>query len=199
MPSTPSAKSEHTTTIVSTVLPDGRLAELVYAPNENTTRLAVGLGDDVVSEESVTLPNGERLVPIPASNNLIRHRAVLLPESVGSFDSPESLADEVAAYVDRYLDLSPGFRAIASWYVLLSWVFDAFNELPPAEPPALKKTSSNAKCLPFPRITSRAAVLRAQRHVSDSLTTIRHKLSFRLIARLGQCPCCGRQSGKRLF
>jgi len=29
-----------------------------------------------------------------------------------------------------------------------------------------KKTSSNAKCLPFPRITSHAAVLRAERHVA---------------------------------
>jgi hypothetical protein len=36
-----------------------------------------------------------------------------------------------------------------------------------------KKTSSNAKCLPSPSITSPAAVLRAQRHVAMSITTLR--------------------------
>ncbi|SDY33872.1 DDE superfamily endonuclease [Variovorax sp. YR266] len=55
-----------------------------------------------------------------------------------------------------------------------------------------KKTSSNAKCLHFPRTTSPAAVLRAQRHVPTSIKTLRHRLSHQLIARLRQCPCCGR-------
>ena len=62
-----------------------------------------------------------------------------------------------------------------------------------------KKTSLHAKCLPFPRITSLAAAQRAQRHVSDSINTIRYQLSFRLIANLGQCPCCGRRSGSRFL
>jgi hypothetical protein len=67
------------------------------------------------------------------------------------------------------------------------------------KPVGSKKTSSNAKCLPFPRITSPAAVLRAQRHVDHSITTLRHRLSYILIARLGQCPCCGRASAKLLL
>jgi SRSO17 transposase len=57
-----------------------------------------------------------------------------------------------------------------------------------------KKTSSNARCLPFPRITFPAAVLRAQRHGATSITSLRQRLSCQLIARLGQCPCCGRES-----
>jgi ATP adenylyltransferase/5',5'''-P-1,P-4-tetraphosphate phosphorylase II len=36
-----------------------------------------------------------------------------------------------------------------------------------------KKTSPHAKCLPFPLITSLAAAQRAQRHVSNSIATIR--------------------------
>lgn len=67
------------------------------------------------------------------------------------------------------------------------------------KPVGSKKTSSNAKCLPFPRITSRAAVLRAQRHVDHSIATLRLSLSYALIARLGQCPCCGRVSAKLLL
>ena len=62
-----------------------------------------------------------------------------------------------------------------------------------------KKTPSNAKCLPFPRIASHAAVLRAQRHVAQSITTLRLSMSYTLFARLGQCPCCGRAGAKLLL
>jgi hypothetical protein len=43
------------------------------------------------------------------------------------------------------------------------------------------------------------AVLGAQRHVDHSITTLRLSLSFALIARLGECPCCGRASAKLLL
>jgi hypothetical protein len=37
--------------------------------------------------------------------------------------------DEVRAFIHRYVDLSPVFEEIATHYVLLTWVYDAFNEL----------------------------------------------------------------------
>src|SRR6202008_449346 len=36
----------------------------------------------------------------------------------------------IQRYVSRYVDLSECFLSIAATYVLLSWVYDAFNELP---------------------------------------------------------------------
>ena len=54
-----------------------------------------------------------------------------------------------------------------------------------------KKTPSQGY-LSFPRITSHAAVLRAQRHVSTSIISLRHGLSYRMLARMGLCPRCGR-------
>jgi hypothetical protein len=62
-----------------------------------------------------------------------------------------------------------------------------------------KKNPSNAKCLPFSRIASPEAILRAQRHVEHSIATLRRRLSYELITRLGQCPCCGRASAKQLL
>ncbi|MGF6640934.1 SRSO17 transposase [Paraburkholderia sp. MM6662-R1] len=51
-----------------------------------------------------------------------------------------------------------------------------------------KKTSLNARCLPFPRITSPGAVQRAQRHVPDSITTLRILLGLRIMQRwLSSC------------
>ena len=62
-----------------------------------------------------------------------------------------------------------------------------------------KSNSSHADSLRFPRITSLAAAQRAQRHVSDSITTIRYQFAFLLIARLGQCPCCGRENVRQFL
>lgn len=53
-----------------------------------------------------------------------------------------------------------------------------------------KKTSSNAKCLPFPATTSLGAVQRAERHVADSITTLRLHLSAALASALGHRHVC---------
>ena len=37
---------------------------------------------------------------------------------------------DVQDFIHRYVDLSPAFEKVATHYVLLSWVYDAFNELP---------------------------------------------------------------------
>lgn len=54
-----------------------------------------------------------------------------------------------------------------------------------------KKTPADSKNLPYPKITARAEQGPMQRHVPDSIATLRFRLA-RVIARtLPQCPCCG--------
>jgi hypothetical protein len=113
-----------------TNLPDGTLIELVYQPETEQTQLASFQDGAVTFHDTVEPPSGERLVPISAKNNLIRHRAVLLPERPDEYGSVAGLIGEIEAYLRRYVDLSPAFFGIATHYILLSWVYDAFNELP---------------------------------------------------------------------
>jgi len=47
-----------------------------------------------------------------------------------AFESPESLAADIEVYIAAYLDISPAFLKVASTYVLFSWVYDVFNEVP---------------------------------------------------------------------
>jgi hypothetical protein len=54
------------------------------------------------------------------------------------------------------------------------------------------ETTCNAKRLLYPRITSLAEVRRAQRHMPNSITTLRYQISAELLARLPRCPSCGR-------
>lgn len=115
---------------VSTILPDGRIVELVHLTSEKRTCLAVHEGGLTALADSLTLETGETLVPISAGNNLIKHRAVLLPGPPEEYGSVENLHGDIEAYLYRYVDLSDSFQSLASAYILLSWVYDAFNELP---------------------------------------------------------------------
>jgi hypothetical protein len=115
---------------VSRSLPDGRLIELVYLPDEQQTRLAEHMDGITLIADSLPLDSGMTLVPVSANNNLIKHRAVLLPGAPLDFGNEEMLRQEIEDHLHRYVDLSDSFRALASAYVLLSWVYDAFNELP---------------------------------------------------------------------
>ena len=107
------------------------IIELVYDPEKRQTGLVVSrFGGLWNIEQEVKIDTGEVLVPYAPSNNLIAHECVLFaskPEHHG--DKAELLA-EIEYFLNRYVDLSPVYLRIAAHYVLLSWVYDAFNELP---------------------------------------------------------------------
>ena len=44
--------------------------------------------------------------------------------------SEAQLAAEIRQFIHRYLDFSESFENVATHYVLLTWLYDAFNELP---------------------------------------------------------------------
>ena len=116
---------------ISRVLEDRRLIELVYDPTTQTTALALcepGCPTKIVS--SIELPSGEGLVPYSAKNNLIASGCVLLPSDIGEFVDKDELLARTRSFIHRYVDLAPAFEAIAAYYVLLSWVYDAFTDLP---------------------------------------------------------------------
>jgi hypothetical protein len=125
--------SSDTSTVptISRVFDDGTLVELVYDPVTITTAFAVRNSDGSVHVgPTFDAPTGERLVPYSAVNNLIANECVLLPSDIGDFGDKGDLVDEIQSFLHRYVDLSPLFEEIAAHYVLLTWVYDAFNDLP---------------------------------------------------------------------
>ena len=62
-----------------------------------------------------------------------------------------------------------------------------------AFPPADLDPAISSKDLPFPRVTDpEAPPLRTERHVPDSIATMRLRLNAGLVATLSRCPCCAR-------
>jgi hypothetical protein len=115
---------------VSSCLPDGRIIELIYEPTERKTGLAVWRDGAWERHDAVEITNGERLVPFSPNNNLIKNEVVLLPAVPLEYGSEQELLGEIVAFIHRYVDLRPAFEQIAAWYILLTWVYDAFNETP---------------------------------------------------------------------
>jgi hypothetical protein len=109
---------------------DGTLVELVYDPDRHRTSFVVWR--DGQWRFSPSFDNGEnrRIVPFSADNNLIKTGALLLPSRPEEYGTERELVEEIQAYIHRYVDLGPAFERLASYYVLLSWVYDAFNEIP---------------------------------------------------------------------
>lgn len=115
---------------VSAITASGHTIELLYDPGMRTTSFAVWTGDKWSIEKSVVLGSGERLIPFSPGNNLIKNEAILLPSKPEEYGSEADLIAEIRAFIHRYVDLSPTFENLASYYVLFTWIHDAFNELP---------------------------------------------------------------------
>lgn len=116
---------------ISRRLEDGRMVELVYDPERRETALAIGgAGLETRIEAGLTLQTGQRLQPYSAQNNLIASGCVLFASGVAPYGDKATLLDAVQTFLRRYVDLSPAFERIAAHYVLLTWVHDAFAELP---------------------------------------------------------------------
>lgn len=115
---------------VSAVLPSGGLVEMVYRPTERESAFIVWDDDNWRTETAIAVDPYRRLVPYSPENNLFRNDVVLLPSEPEEYQSEEQLVADVQAFIHRYTDLSPIFEKLASYYVLLSWIYDRFNELP---------------------------------------------------------------------
>jgi hypothetical protein len=122
---------KHGVPTVSRVCDDHTIIELVYDAAKRTTGLAVSrFGGLWNIEQEVKIESGETLVPYSPKNNLIANECVMLPSSPSESFTKEELIADIQAFLYRYVDLSPLFAKIASYYILLTWVHDAFNEVP---------------------------------------------------------------------
>jgi len=114
----------------SATFDNGSILEMVHRPEEKRSAFVIWGDAEWRLESSFSSDGGARLVPYSPSNNLIRNDVVLFPSEPEEYGSEDELLAEIQTFIHRYVDLSPLFEKTASYYVLLSWVYDSFNELP---------------------------------------------------------------------
>ena len=108
----------------------GTLVEMLYRSEKAETLFAVYEKGAVRYEPTFPAGQNEAFVPYSPNNNLIRNRVVLFPSRATEYESENILIEEIRAFIHCYVDVSPLFETIAIYYVLLSWVYEDFNELP---------------------------------------------------------------------
>src|SRR6266516_3589439 len=114
----------------STILEDGTIIEMVFRPEQRRTLFAIYSAGRWTLQEGIDLGQDARLVPFSPHNNLVKNEVVLLPSEPCIYGSEDKLVAEIQQFIHRYVDLSASFERVATYYVLLTWLYDAFNELP---------------------------------------------------------------------
>jgi len=121
--------SESGNKLVSVVY-DDLIVDTIFRRDTLTTAFVVGGPGRETEIRSDIAIGSEVYRPVSASNNLIKHRAVLLPSAPTEYGDLETLLVEIGDYVRRYVGLPEHTASLVTAYVLLTWVYDAFNELP---------------------------------------------------------------------
>jgi len=68
--------------------------------------------------------------PYPADLGIIDARVVLFPEKPEAYGGQRELIKTIQGFIHRYLDIDPFYERLAAYYVLFSWVYDMFENLP---------------------------------------------------------------------
>lgn len=108
---------------------DGRIIETYFDPAEEETGLLVFQDGDVKKVQQVIIGDLVHTAP-PPTNNLIKPGFIKLPSDATAFESEMSLLREVKDFIHAYVQIPPDFEDLAAFYVLFSWVYDHFQELP---------------------------------------------------------------------
>ena len=115
--------------ITSEILDDGTIIEMLLDPQKNETRLAIYKDNEIRERKSFTY-NGITLKPHSAGKDLLKNKVILFPSEAREYGSQKELIRDIQKFIHKYLSVSLFFEKISSYYVLFSWIYDDFNELP---------------------------------------------------------------------
>ena len=102
----------------SFILADGTIGEMLY--DGKTTTFAVFHAGTWQTQDRITGDDGRPLVPYSPQNNLVKHRVVLFPSEVAEYRDEQTLIRDIEAFIRRYVDVSPLFERLSSYYFYYS-------------------------------------------------------------------------------
>ena len=96
-----------------------------------TTVFAVRLPNGEIRYQQSVDAAGMTYIPYPSDLGLLRARRVILfPERAEEYGSEQQLNKEIRAFIHDYLDVDPFYEKLASYYVMFTWLYDLFENLP---------------------------------------------------------------------
>lgn len=80
-------------------------------------------------DESYTL-QGVNYIPLEPQSTYIKNQCLIFPSDLAPYENIEALIGEISQYVYRYCDVSPVFLRIVPYFVLLTYLYEDFYEIP---------------------------------------------------------------------
>jgi hypothetical protein len=113
---------------------DDHLFELIYDPdyegNGPRTAFAVRKPDGHLTILPMLETENYRIYPIDPFEAVIQTGTIRLPSQLGNYQSETDLQQRVQAFIHKFVDLPSEIEKLASYYVMLTWLFDKFYVLP---------------------------------------------------------------------
>jgi len=113
----------------ASIVDEELMAETVYDPVTKTTQFAI-YEDGGLEFSDIVEIKGETIHPLDGRNDLISKKVVLLPSTATEYVNDQELLLAIQSFIHKHLAISPMYERIASYYVLCSWLYDRFYELP---------------------------------------------------------------------
>ncbi len=114
----------------SITTPD-ELYEMVYDRAQHTTSfLKITRGGTVIELCTEVTIEGVTYKPLPPTYDLINKQVILFPAQATDYVNEIELLQDIQKFIHKYLDITDVFEQIATYYVLFTWMFDKFNEVP---------------------------------------------------------------------
>lgn len=112
------------------IIAPGVFVELVRNASTGATTFVLAEHGTIRLVDRYELSDETVLIPYKGSNNLIRHGVVVFPQRPEEYETVSTLLDEIREFIAAYVAISETFALVAGYYVLLSWIYDAYRELP---------------------------------------------------------------------
>lgn len=83
-----------------------------------------------ISQESEIEINWKSYIPINTNSSFITSESILFPSEAKKYWSKEELILIIQRYIKKYVDIPEDYLIICSYYVLLTYVYSGFSEIP---------------------------------------------------------------------
>lgn len=71
-----------------------------------------------------------KYIPIPSQSSFLKSWSILLPTDIIDYWSKQELLTYIYEYIYKYVDIPKEYIIISSYYVLLTYIYDNFSEIP---------------------------------------------------------------------
>ncbi|MCX6717726.1 MAG: hypothetical protein NTU76_03575 [Candidatus Taylorbacteria bacterium] len=105
--------------------------EMGYDTETNKTYYLMGDRDGKIENflDEVEI-DGRKYKPLPARHLLVEKKVILFPSIATPYEDENQILKEIQNFIHKYLDISDVFEQISTYYVLFTWMYDRFNEVP---------------------------------------------------------------------